>query len=135
MNSDCERPLNLGTEEMLSMNAFAELALSFEGKKVPIKHIPGPQGVRGRNSDNKMIRDLIGWEPSISLKDGLRKTYFWIKGEMEMEQANGVDISMYASSKVVVQALDSLEKVGKSERPKDKSDTADKVQYRQGFRS
>merc|ERR1719174_1560996 len=63
MMSDCVEPLNLGTEEMLSMNDFAKLAMSFEGKHIPIKHIPGPQGVRGRNSDNTMIKAKIGWDP------------------------------------------------------------------------
>lgn len=135
MNSDCKEPLNLGTEEMLSMNDFAKLALSFDAKTVPVKHIPGPQGVRGRNSDNTMIRDRLGWEPKISLAVGLRKTYDWIKEEMMKEKQRGFDISLYASSKVVVQSLDSLEAVGKSERPKDIADTADKVEYRQGFRT
>merc|ERR1712151_325569 len=82
------------------------------------------------NSDNTMIKDRLGWEPSISIRDGLRKTYFWIKGEMEKDRARGIDISLYASSKVVVQTLDSLQAVGQSERPKDVADSADKVSYR-----
>lgn len=135
MNSDCLEPLNLGTEEMLSMNEFAYLVCSFEKKDLEIKHIPGPQGVRGRNSDNTMIRERLDWEPKISLKDGLSKTYFWIKGEIEKDRKAGFDVDLYASSKVVVQTVDSLQEVGNSARPTDTSDTADKVQYRQGFRS
>jgi len=57
--------------------------------------------VRGRNSDNTLIRQRLGWEPSIKLADGMRKLYFWMKSKIEEEKANGVDISAYASSKVV----------------------------------
>jgi len=103
MMSECNEPINLGTEEMLSMNDFAKLALSFESKTLPIRHIPGPQGVRGRNSDNTMIRERLGWEPPTKLADGLQKTYFWIKEQIDKEAASGVDVSVYASSKVVVQ--------------------------------
>ncbi len=59
MMSDCAVPLNLGTEEMVSMNKFAEIVMSFEKKKLKIQHIPGPQGVRGRNSDNTMIKVIL----------------------------------------------------------------------------
>jgi len=103
MMSDCNEPLNLGTEEMVSMNQFADLALSFEQKTVPIKHIAGPQGVRGRNSDNTMIKARLGWEPPTRLADGLKLTYFWIKEQIDKEAAQGIDTSVYASSKVVVQ--------------------------------
>merc|ERR1712176_1338484 len=130
MNSDCAEPLNLGTEEMVTMNEFAKICMSFENKNLPIKHIPGPQGVRGRNSDNTMIKEKLGWEPKISVRDGLRKTYFWIKEEIEKDRARGIDVSLYASSKVVIQTLDSLQAVGQSERPKDMADSADKVAYR-----
>merc|ERR1719379_3229984 len=101
--SDCGEPLNLGTEEMLSMNEFAALAMSFEGKKLPIQHIPGPQGVRGRNSDNTLIKARLGWEPNTKLEDGMRKTYFWIKEQVEKSRQNGVDINAMAQSKLVVQ--------------------------------
>lgn len=101
--SDCNEPLNLGTEEMVSMNQFAELALSFEGKVTPIKHIAGPQGVRGRNSDNTMIKERIHWEPPTRLADGLSATYFWIKEQIDADKKKGIDTNAYASSKVVVQ--------------------------------
>lgn len=115
MMSDCNEPLNLGTEEMVSMNEFGALALSFENKKIPIKHIPGPQGVRGRNSDNTMIKERIGWEPPTRLADGLKTTYFWIKEQIDKDAAKGIDVSLYASSKVVVQdtaVLDGVLKEG-----------------------
>jgi len=115
MMSDCNEPLNLGTEEMVSMNQFAELALSFEGKKTPIKHIAGPQGVRGRNSDNTMIKERLHWEPPTRLAEGLKATYFWIKEQIDNEKKKGIDTDAYASSKVVVQdtaVLDGVLKEG-----------------------
>eukprot|EP00411_Alexandrium_monilatum_P123022 CAMPEP_0175648066 /NCGR_PEP_ID=MMETSP0097-20121207/8145_1 /TAXON_ID=311494 /ORGANISM="Alexandrium monilatum, Strain CCMP3105" /LENGTH=403 /DNA_ID=CAMNT_0016953983 /DNA_START=54 /DNA_END=1262 /DNA_ORIENTATION=- len=103
MMSDCSEPLNLGTEEMLSMNDLAKLAMSFEGKDLPIRHIPGPQGVRGRNSDNTLIRARLGWEPPTRLADGLGRTYFWVKEQLEKDRANGIDVNGYSQSRVVVQ--------------------------------
>ena len=114
MLSDCEVPLNLGTDEMIDMNDFAKLAMSFEGKDLPLKHIPGPMGVRGRNSDNTLIKEKLGWAPSISIKDGVKVTCEWIKQEIENEKAkNGGDVSSYASSEVVVQVTDTLDDLKK----------------------
>ena len=70
--SDYREPLNLGSTEMVSMNDMMGLVKDIESKDLPIKHIPGPEGVRGRNSDNKLILEKLGWEPTVSLKDGLR---------------------------------------------------------------
>ncbi len=114
MLSDCKEPLNLGTDEMLSMNEFAALAMNMEGKQLPIKHIPGPEGVRGRNSDNTMIKAKLGWAPSISLRDGIYLTHKWIKQQIEIEKTKGVDVSVFAFSKVVVQVTDSLDTIGKT---------------------
>jgi nucleoside-diphosphate-sugar epimerase len=66
--SDFQEPLNIGSDEMVSMNEMAEIVLSFENKKLPIEHIPGPEGVRGRNSDNTLIKEKLGWAPSMRLK-------------------------------------------------------------------
>lgn len=63
----------------VSMNGMMEMVMNFDKMSKPIKHIPGPEGVRGRNSDNALIREKLGWEPTIRLEDGLRVTYFWIK--------------------------------------------------------
>jgi len=95
--SDFAEPLNLGSDEMVSMNEMAELVLSFDGKKLPIKHIPGPEGVRGRNSDNTLIKEKLGWAPSVKLADGLKVTYGWIKDQVEKE---GGDMSKYATSTI-----------------------------------
>ena len=113
MLSDCDEPLNLGTDEMVDMNEFAEIAMSFENKKLPIKHIPGPMGVRGRNSDNTMIKDRLGWAPSIAIRDGLKKTHAWIKAQIEKEASKGGDTKAFASSEVVVQVTDTLDDLNK----------------------
>ncbi len=113
MLSDCAEPLNLGTDEMVDMNEFAAIAMSFENKNLPIKHIPGPEGVRGRNSDNTMIKDRLGWAPSISIREGLGKTHAWIKAQIEAEAAQGGDTTAFASSKVVVQVTDTLDALKK----------------------
>jgi len=100
MNSDVYEPINLGSEEMISMNDMAKLIMSFDNKNLEIVHIPGPEGVRGRNSDNKMIREKLGWEPS-TLVDGLRKLYTWLKPTIEKEKNEGIDVSVYGRSKIV----------------------------------
>lgn len=89
MFSDYDKPLNLGSDEMVSMNELAKLALSFENKKIELKHIPGPTGVRGRNSDNKLIKQVLNWTPNTSLKNGMKKTYDWIKLQIEDAIKNG----------------------------------------------
>jgi GDP-D-mannose 3',5'-epimerase len=101
MRSDYNKPLNIGSDEMVSMNQMAELALSFDNKKVPIKHIPGPEGVRGRNSDNTLIKQTLGWAPDTTLADGLKRLYFWIKDKIEEERKTGVAAADYTRSIVV----------------------------------
>merc|ERR1712070_38571 len=96
--SDFREPLNLGTTEQVSMNEMMTLVMGFEEKKMTMKHIPGPEGVRGRNSENSLILEKLGWQPTAKLADGLRITYFWIKDQLTKE---GGDISKYASSHIV----------------------------------
>jgi nucleoside-diphosphate-sugar epimerase len=79
MESDFVGPVNIGSEEMVTINRLAEIIMEIAGKKLSIKHIPGPLGVRGRNSDNHLIEEKLGWAPSMTLKEGLAKTYPWIK--------------------------------------------------------
>ncbi len=76
-------PVNIGSEEMVSINGLAEMIMAIAGKKLAIRHIPGPLGVRGRNSDNKLIQEKLGWRPSEPLKKGLEKTYAWIAEQVE----------------------------------------------------
>mmetsp|Transcript_27191 Transcript_27191/g.85566 ORF Transcript_27191/g.85566 Transcript_27191/m.85566 type:complete len:291 (+) Transcript_27191:655-1527(+) len=111
MFGDYDKPLNLGTEEMVSMNEFADIAMSFEGKNLKVHHIPGPQGVRGRNSNNDLIREKLGWAPEIAIAEGLRKTYFWIKAQVDSEREEGVDVTQYGCSRVVQQDTSIIEKL------------------------
>jgi len=76
-------PVNIGSDEMVSINTLVDMVAKIAGKKIRKKHIPGPLGVRGRNSDNDLIREQLGWAPSCSLRDGLEKTYAWIKDQVE----------------------------------------------------
>ncbi len=79
MMSDHAEPLNLGQDRMVTINELARMVIDISGKKnIRLKHIDGPQGVRGRNSDNSRLREVLGWEPQISLEEGLDETYRWI---------------------------------------------------------
>lgn len=77
-------PVNIGSEEMVTINKLAEITMEVANKKVSLKHIDGPLGVRGRNSDNKLIKKELGWAPSKPLKDGIRETYKWISEQIRL---------------------------------------------------
>jgi nucleoside-diphosphate-sugar epimerase len=79
MRSNWTGPVNIGSEEMVTVDSLANMIMTVAGKKITLKHIPGPLGVRGRNSDNKLIERKLNWKPSRPLIDGLRKTYAWIE--------------------------------------------------------
>jgi GDP-D-mannose 3', 5'-epimerase len=84
MQSDHSEPLNLGTDRMVTINELARIVIEISGKPgLELVHVEGPQGVRGRNSDNTRLREVLGWEPGISLEDGLVPTYRWIEAEVE----------------------------------------------------
>ena len=78
MESDWMGPVNIGSEEMVSINQLAEMVMDIAGKNQSIKHIPGPLGVRGRNSDNQLIQEKLGWSPNWPLRKGMEITYNWI---------------------------------------------------------
>lgn len=82
MDSDCMEPVNIGSDEMISINGLAQMAADIAGKKIHIRHIPGPTGVRGRNSENSMIKEKLGWAPSQPLRIGMEKTYAWIERQV-----------------------------------------------------
>jgi nucleoside-diphosphate-sugar epimerase len=83
MESNFTGPVNIGSEEMITINQLAAMIMLVAGKNLTIKHIPGPLGVRGRNSDNRLIGDQLGWKPSRPLREGLEKTYHWIDGQVK----------------------------------------------------
>jgi GDP-D-mannose 3',5'-epimerase len=82
MRSDYQQPLNLGQDRMVTINQLADMIAEIAGIEISKKHILGPQGVRGRNSDNTRLRQVLNWEPTISLEDGLARTYEWIEQQV-----------------------------------------------------
>lgn len=85
--SEFEGPVNIGSEEMVTINQLVDLVADIAGKKIEKNHIPGPTGVRGRNSDNKLIAERLGWQPSQTLRAGLEKTYEWIEWQVRRNAA------------------------------------------------
>ena len=79
LRSDFPGPINIGSEEMVTINQLVDLVAEIAGKRIQKRHIPGPQGVRGRNSDNRLARQKLLWEPTQSLRTGLELTYKWVE--------------------------------------------------------
>ena len=94
MRSDHHEPINLGQDRMVTINQLADIVAEIANFEISKKHIDGPQGVRGRNSDNTKLREVLGWEPEISLEEGLKTTYEWIekqvKAQAELENAQAL---------------------------------------------
>ena len=99
MDSDFQGPVNIGSEEMISINGFAQMAIDISGKDLKIYNIDGeefvskygfpcPLGVRGRNSDNRLYRQKLGWAVSAPLLEGMKKTYDWIEMQVKKEKNN-----------------------------------------------
>ena len=82
MESDFTGPVNVGSEEMIAINDLVKMVAEVSGKTIRIKNIPGPTGVRGRNSDNNLIREKLNWSPSQPLVEGITKTYNWISNQV-----------------------------------------------------
>lgn len=91
MASDFSGPVNIGSEEMISLNDFARMVIDVSGKALTINNIPGPLGVRGRNSDNNLIKEKLGWAPSIPLRKGVEKTYAWITDQVQSRVEDQVE--------------------------------------------
>ena len=87
MGSGFTGPVNVGSEEMVTINQLAEMVMQIAGKKLAIKHISGPLGVRGRNSDNRLIAEKLSWKPSRPLREGLEKTYRWIQQQVAVSRS------------------------------------------------
>ena len=75
-------PVNIGSEEMVTIDRLVDLVCDIAGKRLEKVHVPGPTGVRGRNSDNRLIMEKLGWQPSLPLRTGLEKTYAWIESQV-----------------------------------------------------
>lgn len=103
MRSSHSEPLNLGQDRMVTINELVDIISEVAGVDVERKHVPGPQGVRGRNSDNTQLREALDWEPQISLEEGLGQTYRWIRDQVKQRMksaAAGVG-SRAAESRVI----------------------------------
>ncbi|HYM94381.1 MAG TPA: NAD-dependent epimerase/dehydratase family protein [Chitinophagaceae bacterium] len=83
MNSDFTGPVNIGSEEMIAINDLVKMVAGVAGKIIKIKNVPGPTGVRGRNSDNKLIKEKLNWAPTRALVEGIAKTYDWINSQVQ----------------------------------------------------
>jgi GDP-D-mannose 3', 5'-epimerase len=88
VQSDFNGPVNIGSNELISINTLAEAFIQISGKSLTIKHVDGPQGVRGRNSDNQLILEKLNWKPQIMLQEGLLKTYEWINEQIALESSD-----------------------------------------------
>ena len=91
MESDFSGPVNIGSEEMISINDFAKMVIEVSGKNLKVKNIKGPIGVRGRNSDNALIQEKLGWAPSLPLRKGVEITYNWIVSQIKAKQKNNAE--------------------------------------------
>jgi GDP-D-mannose 3', 5'-epimerase len=109
MRSSFAGPVNIGSDEMVTIDRLVDMVAGIAGKSVHKRHIDGPTGVRGRNSDNHLIREKLGWTPSTALVDGLRPTYEWIRMQV-MRNAR--------ASEHAVQRLSNLERVGPEPAPR-----------------
>jgi GDP-D-mannose 3', 5'-epimerase len=85
MNSEYSKPLNIGSDYLVSINQLADIAAKVSGKKLGKEYTPGPQGVRGRNADLYMCKKVLNWEPKVSLEEGMRKVYLWIESELKKQ--------------------------------------------------
>ena len=87
MESDYDKPLNIGSDRLVSINKLADIVIGISGKKIEKRYnLSAPQGVRGRNADLTLVRKVLGWEPQVSLEEGLKKTYEWIKEQVERDE-------------------------------------------------
>jgi nucleoside-diphosphate-sugar epimerase len=86
MRSDWSGPVNIGSDEMIALNDLARIIIGISGKTLRIRHVPGPLGVRGRNSHNELIKRKLGWAPNSALSVGLGRTYVWIRDQVEQKR-------------------------------------------------
>ena len=83
MENEFVGPVNVGSDEMVSINELAKLVISISGKQLSLNNIPGPMGVRGRNSDNRLIKEKLKWAPSSMLAVGMEQTYKWVEAQVQ----------------------------------------------------
>ena len=89
MRSAYKGPFNIGSNEMVNINQLVSIVANVAGKTIHIEHIPGPQGVRGRSSDNRLIQELVGWQPTGRLAEGIEQTYPWVEQQLHAKNNQG----------------------------------------------
>ena len=85
MDSEFIGPVNIGSEEMVTINELVDIAAKVSGKKIKKNHIDGPLGVRGRNSNNDLVREKLGWDYEMTLEEGMKKTYEWVRWQVSKQ--------------------------------------------------
>ncbi len=102
MDSDFTGPVNLGQDRLVSINELADMIMKIAGVKLEKKHVAGALGVRGRNSDNTLVRKMLQWEPKVTLEEGLARTYTWIEGLVKARLAEGkpIELVIYSARQV-----------------------------------
>ena len=85
MESECTEPINIGSEEMVTINQLVDITAKVAGKKISKVHIDGPLGVRGRNSNNDLVRQKLGWDYSMTLEEGIKETYEWVRWQVSKQ--------------------------------------------------
>lgn len=115
MRSDYSEPINIGSDYLIDMNSLAHLAMKLAEKtNLPIRNIPGPEGVRGRNSDNTLVKQVLGWSPNISLEEGMRRTLTWIRTQIEKEKDRAKELNGGVDfSKSHIYKVDHVEDIGR----------------------
>src|SRR5262249_31682110 len=97
MRSSYSQPVNLGTDRLISINTLVDLVAFIAGKRIGKEYLLSkPQGVRGRNSDNSRLREVLGWEPSISVETGLARTYMWIEKQLQLRGSIPKELAAFA---------------------------------------
>lgn len=96
VHSSYHQPLNIGQDRLVTINQLADMIANIAGISIQKRHVPGPQGVRGRNSDNGRLREVLGWEPTVTLEDGLARTYAWIEEQVRQKLKAKVDLPINA---------------------------------------
>jgi nucleoside-diphosphate-sugar epimerase len=99
IRSEYREPLNLGQDRLVTINHLADMVAAIAGIRIAKRHVPGPQGVRGRNSDNARLRKVLGWEPRVSLEEGLNRTYRWI--ELQVRNADAAAHASFGQQRAV----------------------------------
>jgi nucleoside-diphosphate-sugar epimerase len=99
MDSDFLGPVNIGSEEMIAINDLARMVIDISGKNIGIRNIPGPTGVRGRNSDNRLLGQKLGWKPCGALREGMEKTYAWIEEQVRQSAKPAIQAGSPASQR------------------------------------